>query len=43
MEDTIISDLNKTLIPSSMNITTGNALQKFIGDNEGKKIAIRKI
>ena len=37
MEDTIISDLNKTLIPSSMNITTGNALQKFIGDNEGKK------
>ena len=37
MEDTIISDLNKTLIPSSMNITTGNALEKFIGDNEDKK------
>ena len=37
MEDTIINDLNKTLIPSSVNITTGNALEKFIGDKDGKK------
>ena len=36
-EETIINDLNKTLIPSSMNITTGNTLEKFIGQNNGKK------
>ena len=37
IEDTIINDLNKTLIPSSVNITTGNTLEKFIGENDIKK------
>jgi hypothetical protein len=32
MDDTIIDELNKVLIPSSTNITTGNTLQKFLGE-----------
>ena len=36
MDDTIIDELNKVLIPSSTNITTGNTLQKFLGE-KGKQ------
>ena len=32
MDDTIVDELNKVLIPSSTNITTGNTLQKFLGE-----------
>ena len=32
MDDTIIDELNKVLIPSSTNVTTGNTLQKFLGE-----------
>ena len=32
MDDTIVEELNKVLIPSSTNITTGNTLQKFLGE-----------
>ncbi len=38
MEDSIANDLNKVLIPSSVNITTGNSLEKFVGDNQNSKI-----
>ena len=38
MEDSIGNDLNKVLIPSSVNITTGNSLEKFVGDNQNSKI-----
>ena len=37
MEETIADDLNKVLIPSSVNITTGNSLEKFIGDKNNNK------
>ncbi len=30
-EDSVIDDLNKVLIPSSTNITSGNTLEKFLG------------
>ena len=36
MDDTIVDELNKVLIPSSTNITTGNTLQKFLGE-KGKQ------
>ena len=32
-EDSVIDDLNKVLIPSSTNITSGNTLEKFLGKN----------
>ena len=32
MDDTIVDELNKVLIPSSTNVTTGNTLQKFLGE-----------
>lgn len=35
-EDSVIDDLNKVLIPSSTNITTGNTLEKFLG-KKGKE------
>ena len=35
-EDSVIDDLNKVLIPSSTNITTGNTLEKFLG-RKGKE------
>ena len=41
-EDSIIDDLNKVLIPSSTNITSGNTLEKFLGkkgaDSEDEKL-----
>ena len=41
-EDTVIDDLNKVLIPSSTNITSGNTLEKFLGkkgaDSEDEKL-----
>ncbi len=37
MEETIADDLNKVLIPSSVNITTGNSLEKFIGEKHNNK------
>ena len=41
-EDSVIDDLNKVLIPSSTNITSGNTLQKFLGkkgaDSEDEKL-----
>ena len=36
MDDTIVDELNKVLIPSSTNVTTGNTLQKFLGE-KGKE------
>ena len=36
MDDTIVDELNKVLIPSSTNVTTGNTLQKFLGE-KGKQ------
>ena len=41
-EDSVIDDLNKVLIPSSTNITSGNTLEKFLGkkgaDSEDEKL-----
>ena len=41
-EDSVIDDLNKVLIPSSTNITSGNILEKFLGkkgaDSEDEKL-----
>ena len=41
-EDSVIYDLNKVLIPSSTNITSGNTLEKFLGkkgaDSEDEKL-----
>ncbi|MBT7014509.1 MAG: hypothetical protein HN962_06230, partial [Actinobacteria bacterium] len=36
MDDNIVDDLNKVLIPSSTNVTTGNTLEKFLGE-KGKQ------
>jgi len=32
MDDNIVDELNKVLIPSSTNVTTGNTLEKFLGE-----------
>jgi len=41
-EDSVIDDLNKVLIPSSTNITSGNTLEKFLGkkgaDSQDEKL-----
>ena len=41
-EDSVVDDLNKVLIPSSTNITSGNTLEKFLGkkgaDSEDEKL-----
>ena len=41
-EDSVIDDLNRVLIPSSTNITSGNTLEKFLGkkgaDSEDEKL-----
>ena len=41
-EDSVIDDLNKVLIPSSTNVTSGNTLEKFLGkkgaDSEDEKL-----
>ena len=41
-ENSVIDDLNKVLIPSSTNITSGNTLEKFLGkkgaDSEDEKL-----
>ena len=41
-EDSVIDDLNKVLIPSSSNITSGNTLEKFLGkkgaDSQDEKL-----
>ncbi len=34
MDETVVNDLSKVLIPSSNNLTTGNTLQKFLGKTE---------
>ena len=36
MDDNIVDELNKVLIPSSTNVTTGNTLEKFLGE-KGKE------
>ena len=36
MDDNIVDELNKVLIPSSTNVTTGNTLEKFLGE-KGKQ------
>ena len=36
MDDNIVDELNKFLIPSSTNVTTGNTLEKFLGE-KGKE------
>ena len=36
MDDNIVDELNKVLIPSSTNVTTGNTLEKFLGE-QGKQ------
>ena len=36
LEDNVINDLSKVLIPSSNNVTTGNTLQKFLGQTNSK-------
>tara|TARA_Y100000996_G_scaffold383397_1_gene339305 strand:+ start:2063 stop:4015 length:1953 start_codon:yes stop_codon:yes gene_type:complete len=34
MDETVVNDLSKVLIPSSNNLTTGNTLQKFLAKTE---------
>ncbi len=34
MDETVVNDLSKVLIPSSNNLTTGNTLQKFLGKTD---------
>ena len=36
LDENVINDLNKVLIPSSNNVTTGNTLQKFLGQTNSK-------
>ena len=36
LDESVVNDLNKVLIPSSNNVTTGNTLQKFLGHTESK-------
>jgi hypothetical protein len=36
IDENVINDLNKVLIPSSNNVTTGNTLQKFLGQTNSK-------
>ena len=36
LDENVINDLNKVLIPSSNNVTTGNTLQKFLGKTNSK-------
>ena len=36
VDENVINDLNKVLIPSSNNVTTGNTLQKFLGQTNSK-------
>ena len=36
LDESVVNDLNKVLIPSSNNVTTGNTLQKFLGQTESK-------
>ena len=36
LDDNVINDLSKVLIPSSNNVTTGNTLQKFLGQTDSK-------
>ena len=36
IDESVVSDLSKILIPSSNNVTTGNTLQKFLGQTESK-------
>ena len=35
-EDSVIDDLNKVLIPSSTNITSGNTLEKFLSADRSR-------
>ena len=42
MDDNIVDELNKVLIPSSTNVTTGNTLEKFLGE-KGKESDDEKI
>ena len=37
LDESVINDLSKVLIPSSNNLTTGNTLQKFIVKEVDKK------
>ena len=37
LDESVINDLSKVLIPSSNNLTTGNTLQKFIGNEVDTK------
>ena len=36
LDESVVNDLSKVLIPSSNNVTTGNTLQKFLGQTESK-------
>jgi len=36
LDENVINDLSKVLIPSSNNVTTGNTLQKFLGQTNSK-------
>ena len=36
LDESVVNDLSKVLIPSSNNVTTGNTLQKFLGQTETK-------
>ena len=36
LDESVVNDLSKVLIPSSNNVTTGNTLQKFLGQAESK-------
>ncbi len=37
LENNVVNDLSKILIPSTNNVTTGNTLMKFLGDTQSKR------